>query len=105
MTPTDLTAPSLTIVTSWAPWYIINSNDKKRARLNCLSHFLSLFPYEPTPREPVTLPDRDLQHAYDDETPMLKRRWIPEKFRGTRIYNGLREEDKRKDQMDQQRIT
>ncbi len=66
--------------TDWAPWHIIDSNNKKRARLNCLSHFLSLFPYEPIARESVPLPDRDLKHAYDDQTPMLNRRWIPEKY-------------------------
>lgn len=66
--------------TPWSPWYIIDSNDKKRARLNCLSHFLSLFPYEPVPHEKVKLPDRLMKHSYDDEAPMLNRRWIPEKY-------------------------
>jgi polyphosphate kinase 2 (PPK2 family) len=66
--------------TEECPWYIIRSDDKKRARLNCLSHFLSLFPYEPIPREKVKLPDRDLKHSYDDEAPMESRSWIPEKY-------------------------
>lgn len=66
--------------TPWAPWYIIHSNDKKRARLNCLSHFLELFPYEPVPHEKVKLPDRSTKHSYDDQTPMVNRRWIPEKY-------------------------
>jgi polyphosphate kinase len=66
--------------TAWAPWYIIRSDDKERARLNCLSHFLSLFPYEPVPQEKVKLPKRSKEHSYDDETPMKNRRWIPEKF-------------------------
>lgn len=66
--------------TEWSPWHIIHSDDKKRARLNCLSHFLSLFPYEPVPREKVKLPERSLQHSYDDETPMQNRHWIPEKY-------------------------
>lgn len=43
--------------TPWAPWYVIHSNDKKRARLNCLSHFLSLFPYESVPHDKVKLPE------------------------------------------------
>ena len=66
--------------TEWSPWHIIHSDDKKRARLNCLSHFLSLFPYEPVPREKVKLPERSWQHSYDDETPMQNRHWIPEKY-------------------------
>jgi polyphosphate kinase len=64
----------------WAPWHIIHSDDKKRARLNCLSHFLSLFPYEPIPHEKPKLPDHSLKHSYDDEAPMESRRWIPEKY-------------------------
>ena len=66
--------------TEWAPWHIVRSDDKERARLNCLSHFLSLFPYEPVPREKVKLPKRSKKHSYDDETPMKSRRWIPEKY-------------------------
>ena len=66
--------------TPWSPWYVIRSNDKKRARLNCLSHFLSLFPYEPVPHEEVKLPERSMKHGYDDEAPMINRHWIPEKY-------------------------
>ena len=66
--------------TPWAPWYIINSDDKKRARLNCLSHFLELFPYEPIPHEKVKLPDRVMKNRYDDQAPMENRRWIPQKY-------------------------
>ncbi|ELR99901.1 polyphosphate kinase 2 [Gloeocapsa sp. PCC 73106] len=66
--------------TEWAPWHIIRSNDKKRARLNCLSHFLSLFPYEPIPREKVKLPERSLEYSYDDEAPLKTRNWIPERY-------------------------
>ena len=66
--------------TPWAPWYVIHSNDKKRARLNCLSHFLSLFPYEPVPHDKVKLPERSLKHSYDDEASMINRHWIPEKY-------------------------
>jgi polyphosphate kinase 2 (PPK2 family) len=66
--------------TPWAPWYIIRSDVKKRARLNCLSHFLSLFSYESVKHEKVKLPERSIKHEYDDEAPMLNRRWIPEKY-------------------------
>ncbi len=50
--------------TPFAPWYIVNADDKKRARLNCISHLLSLIPYEETKREPVKLPKRQKPHGY-----------------------------------------
>ena len=66
--------------TEWAPWYVVSSDDKKRARLNCLSHFLSLFPYERVPHEKVKLPDRSMKHSYDDEETMENRGWITENY-------------------------
>jgi polyphosphate kinase 2 len=66
--------------TDHAPWYIVRSDDKKRMRLNLISHLLSLIPYEEVPRSRVRLPDRSKKGAYDDVKPMKKRRWIPEKF-------------------------
>jgi hypothetical protein len=44
--------------TSWAPWYVVRSDDKKRARLNTITHLLHHIPYEDTPLEKVKLPDR-----------------------------------------------
>ena len=66
--------------TGWAPWYIVNANDKRRARLNCISHLLSLIPYEKLPDQTVQLPDRNQKSAYDDEAAMIPRRWVPELF-------------------------
>jgi polyphosphate kinase 2 len=65
---------------SRAPWHIVRSDDKKRARLNILSHFLGLIPYEAPPAKKIKLPNRDKKHAYDDEATMKDRRWIKEKF-------------------------
>jgi len=48
-----------------APWYIVEGNDKKRARLNCIDHLLSLIPYGPVPHEEVTLPDRVFNPDYE----------------------------------------
>jgi polyphosphate kinase 2 len=48
-----------------AQWYIVEGNDKKRARLNCIDHLLSQFPYEPVPHEEVTLPDRVFNPDYE----------------------------------------
>jgi polyphosphate kinase 2 len=66
--------------TEWAPWNIVRSDDKKRARLNVITHLLKQIPYEPIPRKKVKLPKRDMKHAYDDEASMANRRWIPEVF-------------------------
>ena len=66
--------------TEHAPWHIVRSDDKRSARLNCLSHFLSQIPYKKHKPEKVTLPERDVTGAYDDEKPMKERRYIPEIF-------------------------
>ena len=57
----------------------MRSDDKKRARLNLISHFLSLIPEAPPPTK-IKLPNRDKRHAYDDEATMKDRRWIEESF-------------------------
>ena len=54
--------------TKHAPWYILRSDDKKRARLNCLAHILSLIPHKKLPREQVKLPKRSTKGAYDDRS-------------------------------------
>jgi len=66
--------------TDFAPWYLVRSDDKKRARLNLISHFLGLIPYEAPKADKVKLPGRDKKHAYDDEATINDRRWIEEKF-------------------------
>ena len=66
--------------TDYAPWYIVRSDDKKRARLNCISHILSLIPYEASPAKKVKLPTRDKSKVYDDDAAIKDRRWIKEKF-------------------------
>lgn len=64
--------------TKHAPWYILRSDDKKSARLNCLAHILSRIPYKHLKAERVKLPKRDEKHAYDDQKPLRKRRFVPE---------------------------
>ena len=44
--------------TAWAPWFVAHNEDKKRGRLNIISHLLSRIPYEPVPRAEVKLPKR-----------------------------------------------
>ncbi len=66
--------------TKWAPWHILRSDDKKRARLNCLAHILSLVPYKKIPRDKVHLPKRSMKGAYDDEAPLKGRKFVPQKY-------------------------
>ncbi len=56
-----------------APWYVVDADDKKKARLNCIRHLLSILPYQPVPRNPVSLPPRPAPTDYtrppmDDQT-------------------------------------
>jgi len=53
--------------TAEAPWFIVEGNDKKRARLNCISHLLSQVPYEDVPSESINLPDRIFNPNYERE--------------------------------------
>ena len=48
-----------------APWYIVEGNDKKRERLNCIEHLLSMLPYQEQPREEVSLPERVFNADYE----------------------------------------
>jgi polyphosphate kinase 2 len=64
--------------TAWAPWYVADTNDKKRGRLNIITHLLGLVPYEPLERHHVHLPDRDDPAGYVE--PDLPLRHIPTPF-------------------------
>src|SRR6202008_5091759 len=66
--------------TEHAPWYIVRSDDKRRARLNLIAHFLSLIPYEEVSREKVELPKRSKKEAYDDVASIATRRFVAEKY-------------------------
>jgi polyphosphate kinase 2 len=66
--------------TKHAPWNIVLSDDKKRARLNCIAHLLKLIPYKKLPREKVKLPSRSMKGAYDDMATMKHRKFIPQKY-------------------------
>jgi len=66
--------------TKHAPWRILRSDDKKRARLNCISQLLELIPYKKAPREKIELPERSKKGAYDDQASLRGRTFVPEKF-------------------------
>jgi polyphosphate kinase 2 len=66
--------------TEQAPWHIVQSDDKKRARLNCISHLLSRIPYKDVTGKPVALGKRNTKGEYDDQASMAKRRFVPSIF-------------------------
>jgi polyphosphate kinase 2 len=62
--------------TPWAPWHVVRSDDKKRARLNVISHLLSQIPYEELPREKPVLPNRQKRRGY--RAPNYSYKFVPE---------------------------
>jgi polyphosphate kinase len=66
--------------TKHAPWYIVRSDDKRRARLNCIAHLLSLVPYKKQPPGKVKLPKRSNKRKYDDQATLKGREFVPEKY-------------------------
>ena len=64
--------------TPHAPWYIIRSDNKRKARLNCISHLLSLIPYEDLRAERVHLPRRPAKDKYDSEAGLVGRKFVPD---------------------------
>ncbi|HTS08568.1 MAG TPA: polyphosphate kinase 2 [Candidatus Eisenbacteria bacterium] len=66
--------------TEHAPWYLVRSDDKRKARLNCISHLLSLIPYKKVPHEKIKLPKRKEKESYNDQATLKGRRFVPEEY-------------------------
>jgi polyphosphate kinase 2 len=64
----------------YAPWYIIHSDDKKSARLNCITHLLNLIHYKKVPHERVDLGSRSNKHHYDDQATLKGYQVVPEVY-------------------------
>ena len=62
-----------------APWYVVNADNKKRARLNCISHLLSMIPYKDIKPKPIKLPPRQKRVGYV-RPPIEDQNFVPEKF-------------------------
>ena len=62
-----------------APWYVVNAEDKKRARLNCISHLLSMIDYEDYTLGPIDLPPRQIDEAYI-RPPLSEQTFVPEPY-------------------------
>ncbi len=63
-----------------APWHIVRSDDKRRARLNCISHLLDLIPYKDVRRDTIKLPKRSHEGEYDDQATLKGRRFVAERY-------------------------
>ncbi|MBH0779906.1 polyphosphate kinase 2 [Nocardia sp. NEAU-351] len=61
--------------TGWAPWFVVDNDDKKRGRLGIISHLLDRIPYEPLPARDITLPERQDPDGY--RAPMQPLHWVP----------------------------
>jgi polyphosphate kinase 2 len=66
--------------TRFAPWYIVRSDDKRRARLNTIAHVLSQIPYKKLTNHKVTLPGRSQKRAYDDDASIARRHFVRERY-------------------------
>lgn len=66
--------------TERAPWHLVRSDDKRRARLNCITHLLSMIPYQELPPIKVKLPKRDMKFRYDDIAAIEGRHWVPDRW-------------------------
>jgi hypothetical protein len=64
--------------TTHAPWYVVNANSKKRARLNCISHLLSLIPYKEIPFKAPKLPKHQVAKGY--KPPEVQYNRVPERY-------------------------
>ena len=66
--------------TKHAPWVIARSDDKRRARLNCISHILEMIPHKKITRPKVRLSKRSHRGKYDDQASLRGRRFVEERY-------------------------
>src|ERR1044072_8576260 len=66
--------------TKHAPWHIVRSDDKRKARLNCIAHILDVIPHSKIKRKKVKLPDRSDRGRYDDRASLKDRRFVAERY-------------------------
>ena len=66
--------------TKQAPWYIVRTDDKRRGRLNCISHILARIPYKKIAKDKVKLPKRSNSDKYDDQASLKGKRFVRERY-------------------------
>ena len=64
----------------FAPWHIVRTDDKRRGRLNCISHILARIPYKKIAKDKVKLPKRSTKDKYDDQAPLKGRKFVAERY-------------------------
>ena len=64
--------------TEHAPWFIVRSDDKRRGRLNCISHILRAIPFKKVPKHKVHLSSRSKKGAYDDQASLKGQNYVKE---------------------------
>ena len=64
----------------FAPWHIVRTDDKRRGRLNCISHILDRIPYKKIAKDKVKLPKRSIKDKYDDQAPLKGRKFVSEHY-------------------------
>jgi polyphosphate kinase len=63
-----------------APWYVVKSDDKRRARLNCIAHLLETIPFKRVSRDEVTLPKRSDKGRYSDQAALKEMHFVAERY-------------------------
>jgi hypothetical protein len=63
-----------------SPWWVVNADDKKRARLNCISHLLSLIPYKDVKPAKLELPVRQAADPHYVRPPIESMKWVPSAY-------------------------
>lgn len=66
--------------TKHAPWHIIRSDDKRRARLNCIAHLLKAIPYKRVKKDKITLPPRSDKGRYNDQASLRGLKFVEERY-------------------------
>ncbi len=66
--------------TKQAPWHIVRTDDKRRGRLNCISHILAQIPYKKISKDTVKLPKRSTKDKYDDQASLKGRKFVAERY-------------------------
>lgn len=66
--------------TNHAPWHIVRTDDKRRGRLNCISHILDQIPYKKIKKSKVELPKRATKDKYDDQASLKGRNFVAERY-------------------------
>jgi polyphosphate kinase 2 len=80
LSPMDVESYRRWYDTKHAPWFVVRTDDKRRGRLNCISHILAQIPYKKVSRKKVRLPERSTKNKYDDQASLKGRNFVAERY-------------------------